>query len=81
MNAGGVDKACKSNEPMLRIGSTKSEYRNPKQYQNTNDQNSKLICFERLNFKNLNLFRVSDLEFRISIAKQWLVANGLVMRR
>ncbi len=42
----------------------KHEARNPKQYQNTNDKNSKRI--EHSVFENLNLFRVSSFEFRIS---------------
>ncbi|MDP2704483.1 MAG: cysteine desulfurase family protein [bacterium] len=42
----------------------KSEILNPKQIQNPNNQNSKR--FEHLNLENSNLFRVSNLEFRIS---------------
>jgi hypothetical protein len=42
----------------------KHEARSPKQYQNSNVQNQKR--FRILNFKNWNLFRISDLEFRIS---------------
>lgn len=36
-----------------------------KQYQNSNDQNSKQKSFENLNFEYLNLFRISNLQFRI----------------
>jgi hypothetical protein len=46
--------------------SPKIEERNPKQYQNSNDQNSKL--FETLRFRILNLFRNSNLEFRIYLS-------------
>ena len=52
----------------------KSEYRNPKQYQNPNVLNSKHIVrhvtaavrFGNWYFGHLNLFRASILEFRIS---------------
>ncbi|OGK24359.1 hypothetical protein A3C25_00695 [Candidatus Roizmanbacteria bacterium RIFCSPHIGHO2_02_FULL_38_11] len=42
---------------------SKLEYLNSKQYQNSNDKNSKR--FKNLNLENLNLFRISDLGFRI----------------
>jgi len=42
---------------------SKFEYLNPKQYQNSNLQNSK-FCFEHLSFGHSNLFRISDLVFR-----------------
>ena len=55
--------------------STKSEFRNPKQIQNSNVQNSKQkhhyivisasFCFVHLNFGHSNLFRISCFEFRI----------------
>jgi hypothetical protein len=47
----------------------KHEYRNPKQYQNSDVQNSKqklkticccCFCFGHLDFDNLNLFRISS---------------------
>ncbi|MCX7880888.1 MAG: MiaB/RimO family radical SAM methylthiotransferase [Patescibacteria group bacterium] len=44
------------------IKNSKFEYRNSKQIQNPNDQNSK-------RFKNSNLFQASDLEFQISKLK------------
>ncbi len=44
----------------------KSQARNSKQYQNPNDQNPKSFYF--LNFGNLNLFRIWNLEFSISAA-------------
>ncbi|MDO8584708.1 MAG: O-antigen ligase family protein [bacterium] len=43
---------------------SKSQARNPKQYQNPNDQNRK--PFYILSFRNLNLFRIWDLELSIS---------------
>ncbi len=52
----------------------KHEARNPKQYQNSNDQNSK-----RLGFRIWNLFRISNFEFRIStIMLAALLLFGLV---
>lgn len=42
------------------------EYRNSKQYQNTNDKNAKHL--EHSNFENSNLFRASDFGFRILLA-------------
>ena len=45
----------------------KLEYRNTKQYQNSNFQNSKHFCFDYLNFCHSNLFRISCFGFRISI--------------
>ena len=43
---------------------SKLETRNSKQYQNPNDKNSKR--FDNLDLENSNLFRISDLGFRIS---------------
>jgi len=43
---------------------SKLEYRNSKQFQNSNDKNSK--SFKALNLENLDLFRASDFGFRIS---------------
>jgi O-antigen ligase len=51
---------------------SKHEARNPKQYQNSNDKNSKRL--EHLNFKHWNLFRISNLEFRISYIYYFLFA-------
>jgi len=51
-------------------GNTKFEYRNPKQYQNSNFQNSKL-CFEHLSFGHSNLFRISDFVLRISFQNEY----------
>ena len=50
---------------LINLLNSKFEYRNPKQIQNLNDQNSKKTSFENLNLKNSNLFRISDLGFRI----------------
>ena len=44
----------------------KHEARSPKQYQNTNVKNSKR--FGNSNFGHLNLFRISNFEFRISLS-------------
>src|SRR3989344_3511364 len=52
------------NKLNLRLNS-KHEIRNSKQYRNLNDQNSKR--FEYLKLNNLNLFRISNLGFRIFI--------------
>jgi hypothetical protein len=58
----------------LRLINPKFEYRNPKQIQNSNVQNSKQklqtiyccrFCFYHLDFGNLNLFRISDFVLRI----------------
>jgi len=61
---------CSPTTPMLRIGSTKSEARNPKQILIFKIPNFK-HAFGKLEFKIFNLFRISDLEFRISSAKHW----------
>jgi hypothetical protein len=59
---------------MIRLINPKFEYRNPKQYQNSNVQNSKQkpqtvcccrFCFGHLDFGHLNLFRISDFVLRI----------------
>ena len=44
---------------------TKSEIRISKQYLMTEIQMSKIICFKNWNIGILNLFRASDLGFRI----------------
>lgn len=52
--------------PILRrrkILNSKLEYRNTKQYLNSNYQNSKRL--EHSDFENLNLFRISDFVLRI----------------
>ncbi|MBI4079392.1 MAG: hypothetical protein HY429_03795 [Candidatus Levybacteria bacterium] len=48
---------------LLSLINSKHKYRNSKQDQNTNDQKMKL--FENFNFRNWNLFRISDFGFRI----------------
>ncbi|MCR4324385.1 MAG: carbamoyl-phosphate synthase large subunit, partial [Candidatus Curtissbacteria bacterium] len=56
----------------------KYEYRNSKQYQNTNSQNSKRL--EHLNLENSNLFRASDLEFRNSLDYRIIEVNARLSR-
>ena len=58
---------------------TNFEYRSPKQYPNSNDQNSRTVqlplvtgLFEYLNIGILNLFRNSDFVFRILVLKSRL---------
>ncbi len=58
------------------IGSTKSKARNFKQYQNNNSQNSK--PFWKFVFGNLYLFRISDLEIRISHRRGSLLISLMV---
>ena len=56
----------KKNKMIKRVKNTKSETLNSKQYRNPNDRNRKKEKgFENLNFGNWDLFRISDLEFRI----------------
>jgi len=43
MNAGGVSNACKSYEPVLRTGNSKSQITNHKQILVTKTQNSKAV--------------------------------------
>jgi len=63
-----------TNAVKIRLINPKFEYRNPKQIQNSNVQNSKQeprivcrwsFCFGHLDFDDLNLFRISDFVLRI----------------
>jgi tRNA-2-methylthio-N6-dimethylallyladenosine synthase len=77
VNSYGADLILGSDniQVMRDIGKTyfknpKSQIPNPKQIQNPNNQNSKQReSLEHLNLRNSNLFRISDLEFRISNLK------------
>jgi len=51
-------------KPRVYFPNPKSEIRNPKQYQNSNDKNSKR--FEYFNLENSDLFRVSKFDIRNS---------------
>lgn len=55
------------------VENPKSKILKSKQIRNTNEQNSKR--FRILNFCNWNLFRISSLEFRISVI---LIASGAI---
>jgi hypothetical protein len=59
---------------LISIGNSKHKILNSKQVLNPNDKNSKR-GFKNLNFIFLNLFRISNLEFRISAI---LVAAGAI---
>ena len=84
----GCMDACRTTSFSL---STKSEFRNPKQIQNPNIQNSKQkhhytvlsssFCFGHLHFGHSNLFRISCFEFRIfkgalGILRVWRTLAG-----
>jgi ABC-type lipoprotein release transport system permease subunit len=64
--------SSESHSPTLK-GNSNIEARNPKQYRMTKAQNSKRkskklgLCFEHLDIWILNLFRASDLGFRICV--------------
>src|SRR4030042_3546953 len=60
------------------IRNSKSEYRNPKQIQNPNFQNTKpVFCLENLHFEHLCLFRISCFEFRISFLKRAMFSSSV----
>jgi len=48
-----------------RFVNPKSEYRNPKQIQNSKYRKFKCIGWEHSNFENSRLFRISCFEFRV----------------
>lgn len=76
-------------EKLLKFANPKSEIRNlpcrqagPKQYLNSNDQNSKRL--ENLDLKNSNLFRASNFEFRaydIIIGSRYLKADSIKIKQ
>ena len=56
----------------------KPEIRNPKQYQNSNDKNSKR--FEHFNLENSNLFRASKFDIRNSLDYRIIEVNARLSR-
>jgi len=73
----------KKSKMIKHVKNSKSETLNSKQYQNPNAQNRKEEKgLGHLNFGNLNLFRIWDLEFRIcSVCCSWFLTSGTLADR